>query len=189
MHYYRWHAHGDPGEAELRRNPTRDCKVEGCSNNAASRAGLCRTHIRRKQLYGTEDGTFLTHKKCAVCSEPAVVGTRSSEFCKSHYLEAVREMIADGQLRGGKSPAGYVYHQVFKMRLAEHRVVMEHKLGRPLDKGESVHHKNGKRDDNRPENLELWCTPQPSGGRVEEVVAWVVAHYPEEVRAVLASMS
>jgi hypothetical protein len=51
---------------------------------------------------------------------------------------------------------------------------MQDIIGRPLVKGETVHHKNGIRNDNRPENLELWSEAQPAGQRVEDKVAYAI---------------
>jgi hypothetical protein len=62
----------------------------------------------------------------------------------------------------------------------EHILVMEEVLGRALYPDETVHHRNGVKNDNRPANLELWIRPQPSGIRVSDALTWartVLARY------------
>ena len=72
--------------------------------------------------------------------------------------------------------------------MPEHRFVTQLQLGRPLREFENVHHLNGVRDDNRPENLELWVSGQPVGGRVADLVQFISENYPDEVRAALDDM-
>jgi hypothetical protein len=160
------------------------CLVEDC-NRPIQAKGLCANHYYRKRLYGNPDGTFATTKKCVECGAPAVAGDRSSDYCREHYVAFVKQQIAAGRLQGCRSARGYVYHSIFKKTYAEHAIVMEHLLGRPLRLGENVHHRNGVKHDNRPENLELWVKPQAAGQRVQDLVAWIVESYPQYVKEAL----
>jgi hypothetical protein len=64
---------------------------------------------------------------------------------------------------------GYPWVRVDGVVRAEHRVVMEKKLGRSLKKGESVHHKDGNRTNNDPDNLELWVGAIRWGQRAVDI--------------------
>ena len=78
-----------------------------------------------------------------------------------------------------KDAAGYIRIRIRKRRgknkfmsIGEHILIMEQLLGRKLHKGETVHHINGVRDDNRIENLELWASNHSKGSRVKDLVSW-----------------
>jgi hypothetical protein len=67
---------------------------------------------------------------------------------------------------------GYRILKVDGRHIPEHRLVLEKKLGRKLFPEETVHHINGVRNDNRPENLELWSSRHGKGQRVADKIAY-----------------
>jgi hypothetical protein len=95
--------------------------------------------------------------------------TKSCGCLRSEFLETVRYYPRiPGKLR--KNKHGYVIQWIDGKEYFVHRLVMEKHLGRKLKAEEAVHHKNGIRDDNRIENLELWTRKHSSGQRITDLV-------------------
>lgn len=102
---------------------------------------------------------------------------RISEFSIQARLNSIKahKGVKSFNWKGGKHKDRLGYIQVWMPKhpnakmagyIHEHRLIMSNYLERPLKSNEFVHHKNGIKDDNRIENLEL-LTHNVHRGKVE----------------------
>ena len=123
------------------------------------------------------------HLRCPACRSRDLCACGAPKQAKSATCAECRTVAgsSNGHWKGGRTrhKAGYIMLRVPGHPRAknggyvfEHILVMEDMLGRYLYPEETVHHRNGVKDDNRPANLELWTRPQPAGIRVSDAIAW-----------------
>lgn len=104
------------------------------------------TEYRLKQ--GGKKGQYCSSS----CGAKALGGHPNKSGEKSHFWKGGRNTIRGGYVEVFAPDHPYARGKKY---VREHRLVMEKMLGRYLEPYEQVHHKNGIKHDNRPENLEL----------------------------------
>ncbi len=148
-HYFRLRKHGHPlsGGPERQKNGS-CCVIANCEAQPKA-FGLCNKHYEKLKKYG------------------------DPEYGRTHTPRYEGKRIVT-------SRDGYVFvylpdhPSAYKTTgyISEHRLIMERVLGRQLRERETVHHKNGVRTDNTPENLELWLKSHVPGQRVADLIDW-----------------
>lgn len=184
-------------------HPDRHSKGEFCSRKCW---GVSITKPEPEKIVREKVQIF---KTCPACNSEFVTRWDRQICCSRSCARSIGQNAGDNpRWKGGRTThkAGYIKAMAKGHPAAddngyvmEHRLVMEAKLGRLLEPWERVHHRNGERDDNRPENLELWIVrgrskKDPAGQRAADLLDMVVSRseryglHPPAVRQMLKEL-
>lgn len=99
-------------------------------------------------------------KECAECGNVFRPRRTSSKYCSKKCRWVNNGGHNKKPETWWKDQKGYIQGRIWlpdgtQIRVRQHRFIMEGILGRPLQPNEDVHHINGVKDDNRPENLHI----------------------------------
>lgn len=171
-------------------NFTKNCSVDNCDKPPRSSGAIyCDMHYSRIRRRGNTDK--FTKRKSRTTKSCSVNGCHEKHcalgYCADHYRRYKRHgdpLVVRYTGNGYITSRGYKELYISGKRIKEHTIVMERKLGRKLLPNENVHHINGVKTDNRPENLELWVKSQPSGQRAKDLLEWakqIIALYDGKI--------
>ena len=161
----------------------RRCSVPWCNKQAKPGGTLCSTHYEERRIHGyirtpeekaADKQRFIATRKHAwrhrhgwgqTCRvEGCARKPRIRGYCSKHYSRWRIHGDPRVNKRNGRivASSGYILvkkhgHPRADVRgyVREHILVAEATLGRPLKRGEVVHHINANHSDNRPENLAI----------------------------------
>ena len=131
------------------------CGTGFCRRGRIYCSKTCATASQRKPV-----ASCCRHCGKAFVTTPGESSRGGGKYCStSCYHASPRDKgaaIGSVTLKGGYRVVRLPNHPRAdrRGRVKEHILVLEKKLGRPLEPGEVGHHINGNRADNRPENLE-----------------------------------